>query len=450
MSGTSRPAARPAAAKANQPVASSASRRKPAAVREAEARSDALQKELDELKAKLAQQAANAARAPADDAMDAETAQPKVIETLHRPPGEAGSKKRGFKLQDAMGLAGKRTVYKDIQRGVKHNCNRVNLDASLDFAHQDVHKLAMVYKLGRQDFPYLTQKRFPIDWAQAELVKQYLRNVRKHEVKQGRMDTREERKKKRANAASAGGSSRLALKTATLPPRGRPGVRRFLEFSPPRARRLPPQATDCPCLHCYRKQPARAKPTQHLPSAVSSPSDLPISDRPSFRPSALLPPSALPPFQKPTQRLWHVPNSEPLVPSRSSRVFLASPRASLTSPSVFVTGTPAVLTCPFVFITARSLLPVRFRPLSRPPVLAFESTQQCFSVPSCLYPAPLVVSCPALPVSRPACPKIVSVARSSSATRSRPRACPQASSICTVYRRHAYVQVARTRLYIIL
>ncbi len=34
---------------------------------------------------------------------------------------------------------------------------------------------------------YLTRKRFPVDWAQAEILKQFIRNNRKHARKNGRL-----------------------------------------------------------------------------------------------------------------------------------------------------------------------------------------------------------------------------------------------------------------------
>lgn len=45
----------------------------------------------------------------------------------------------------------------------------------------------------RKKHPYLTRKRFPSDWACVELVKQYLRNKRKHDT----MNIRRERDRQR-------------------------------------------------------------------------------------------------------------------------------------------------------------------------------------------------------------------------------------------------------------
>ncbi|KAJ7055135.1 hypothetical protein C8F01DRAFT_1374038 [Mycena amicta] len=153
------------------------------------------------------------ARAPAGGELDT-TNENESIKSLVRPAGEAGSNRRGFNLQAAMGLIDDRKLYKDIQRHIRNNCKRVNIDGSIEFARQDVEKLGMIYKLGRKEFPYLTNKRFALDWAQADLVKQYLRNYRKVEVKAQRMPNRQERKRQREEGASAGPSKRARVATA--------------------------------------------------------------------------------------------------------------------------------------------------------------------------------------------------------------------------------------------
>ncbi|KAJ7812828.1 hypothetical protein B0H14DRAFT_3478593, partial [Mycena olivaceomarginata] len=43
------------------------------------------------------------------------------------------------------------------------------LDASMDFREQAPDKLSAVFKLMRKDHTYLTKKRFPLDWASAEM-----------------------------------------------------------------------------------------------------------------------------------------------------------------------------------------------------------------------------------------------------------------------------------------
>jgi hypothetical protein len=48
----------------------------------------------------------------------------------------------------------------------------------------------------RQTHPYMTKKRFPADWAAAEMLKQYMKNHRRHAVRNGRMESRAERRKR--------------------------------------------------------------------------------------------------------------------------------------------------------------------------------------------------------------------------------------------------------------
>ena len=51
----------------------------------------------------------------------------------------------------------------------------------------------------------MTKARFPQNWATAELVKQYMRNHRRYEVKKGRMMPR----RQRSAATSIGNTSQL-------------------------------------------------------------------------------------------------------------------------------------------------------------------------------------------------------------------------------------------------
>ncbi|KAK6988584.1 hypothetical protein R3P38DRAFT_3331926 [Favolaschia claudopus] len=118
------------------------------------------------------------------------------VEVLLRPRGEAGEK-RGFNLQESMGLDDNDELYGYIQRLVHHNVARANLDFTVDFRQQDPAKLAAVYKLTRKDVPYLSRCRFPLDWALAEMVKQYLRNKRRYAVKCSYIPNRATRKRQR-------------------------------------------------------------------------------------------------------------------------------------------------------------------------------------------------------------------------------------------------------------
>jgi hypothetical protein len=40
----------------------------------------------------------------------------------------------------------------------------------------------------------MTKQRFPADWSAAEILKQYMKNHRRHAVRNGRMESRAERK----------------------------------------------------------------------------------------------------------------------------------------------------------------------------------------------------------------------------------------------------------------
>lgn len=117
-----------------------------------------------------------------------------------------------------MGLEHDRETYDDILRAVHANVARANVDVTVDFRRQDPAKLASVYKLTRGQFEYLTRARFPLDWAVAEMTKQFLRNKRRYGVKTKRIPDRESRKR----AAEEGdpfilGSRKRHRATASIP-----------------------------------------------------------------------------------------------------------------------------------------------------------------------------------------------------------------------------------------
>ncbi|KAJ7607636.1 hypothetical protein DFH06DRAFT_1004209 [Mycena polygramma] len=156
---------------------------------------------LAELAAALAANTGRAARSSAPE----EDAEP--VQRIERPKGEAGDGKNGFNLQEKMGLAGDDEKYQAILVSIHTNVVRANVDITVDFRRQDPAKLATVYKLTRDAHkPFLSRERFPLDWSSAEMTKQFLRNRRKYDVRQGRLATREERK--RAAEQTAGGSSK--------------------------------------------------------------------------------------------------------------------------------------------------------------------------------------------------------------------------------------------------
>ncbi|KAI5823631.1 hypothetical protein K523DRAFT_366607 [Schizophyllum commune Tattone D] len=111
-------------------------------------------------------------------------AEPEVIVPIKRPPGQAGSRKRGYNLRDAMRLSGtkeSRRLYRQIINTVHRNCDRYGVDSfEASWKGQEPENLGKVFKAGWRKHPYLTPQRFPGNWAQAAIVKQFVSNQRKH------------------------------------------------------------------------------------------------------------------------------------------------------------------------------------------------------------------------------------------------------------------------------
>ncbi|KIM38668.1 hypothetical protein M413DRAFT_29912 [Hebeloma cylindrosporum] len=105
-----------------------------------------------------------------------------TVKQIIRPKGEAGSRRRGFILYDAMGLHKMENgpvMYDRMRDSVRKACIRVGLDLGGHYRHQDPEKLGQVFHLVRNTFPYLTTDRFPHNWAVAEMVKGYIAGTRK-------------------------------------------------------------------------------------------------------------------------------------------------------------------------------------------------------------------------------------------------------------------------------
>ncbi|KAJ7433125.1 hypothetical protein B0H11DRAFT_2122734 [Mycena galericulata] len=152
------------------------------------------QLEIARLKEQLAKaEAANKERA-ARGAAGSDSPEEDIV-PIQRPKGEAGDRKKGFCLIEAMGLEDKPEDFLDIQRAVHINVVRAHLDVKQDYRKQDPGKLAAAFKLTRKQFSYLNEKRFPMNWAIAEMVKQFLRNKRRYGVRRGTIPNREMRKR---------------------------------------------------------------------------------------------------------------------------------------------------------------------------------------------------------------------------------------------------------------
>ncbi|KAJ7936715.1 hypothetical protein B0H13DRAFT_2437581 [Mycena leptocephala] len=173
-----------------------------------------LEAELERVRAELAATKASINERAARGSAPGEDAEP--IQRLERPKGEAGDGKNGFNLQNAMGLEDDDEQYQAIMRSVHHNVVRANVDFTVDFRRQDPARLAAVYKLTRETHkPFLSRERFPLDWAIAEMTKQFLRNKRKHAVRRGYIGNREERKREREESAAEGSNKRRKTSTPT-------------------------------------------------------------------------------------------------------------------------------------------------------------------------------------------------------------------------------------------
>ncbi|KAF9472873.1 hypothetical protein BDN70DRAFT_937846 [Pholiota conissans] len=115
------------------------------------------------------------------------------ITPIPRPDGEAGSRKKGFNLVRAMGLKSRKGEYKIIRATVRKYVDAAMLNTGGHFKDQEAEKLGAIYKLARDQFPYLTRDRFPNDWATSEIVKGYLCYLRKEnakKVQQGEVEVR--------------------------------------------------------------------------------------------------------------------------------------------------------------------------------------------------------------------------------------------------------------------
>lgn len=154
---------------------------------------------------------------------------------LEKPKGEAGDSKRGFNLQDAMGLGDDEVEFRAIQvsalfrsgalvvlihfllaalrpqecRSHQPGCHpslsspgsgqagcRLQAGKSWRSSVCDV-DLADCGFQTRKDHPWVTERRFALNWAVAEMVKQYLRNKRRYGVRVGYIPDRETRKRQR-------------------------------------------------------------------------------------------------------------------------------------------------------------------------------------------------------------------------------------------------------------
>jgi hypothetical protein len=55
----------------------------------------------------------------------------------------------------------------------------------------------------------MNKERFPADWAAAEILKQYMKNYRRHAVRKGRMERRAQKKRNEQDMTEGGRGSTL-------------------------------------------------------------------------------------------------------------------------------------------------------------------------------------------------------------------------------------------------
>ncbi|TFK64567.1 hypothetical protein BDN72DRAFT_881412 [Pluteus cervinus] len=79
-----------------------------------------------------------------------------------------------------------KSEYNQIIDHIHKNVERAGLDLRQTYRQQDYARLSNLFRLTRAQHPVLSKERFPCDWPQAELVKQYLSNIRKGRARQER------------------------------------------------------------------------------------------------------------------------------------------------------------------------------------------------------------------------------------------------------------------------
>ncbi|KAJ8091125.1 hypothetical protein PM082_024606 [Marasmius tenuissimus] len=104
-----------------------------------------------------------------------------IIEVIHKPKGEAGSRQKGYNLQDAMRM----TDDKDLpgilgMSVVRLSAVRAGIKYHRSYRRQDLEVISNVCKLVVKNIPYLTKKRFPTYWPITEALKQHINNRRSY------------------------------------------------------------------------------------------------------------------------------------------------------------------------------------------------------------------------------------------------------------------------------
>ncbi|KIJ64979.1 hypothetical protein HYDPIDRAFT_111700 [Hydnomerulius pinastri MD-312] len=102
--------------------------------------------------------------------------------TIEKPKGQAGEK--GFNLMAEMMLEDDKPSYLAILRDVRDLCHAAQLDWTIDYRHQPPKDIGNIFDVAKKRHPYLV--RFRHNWATSEIIKQFLRNRRKHTARKSR------------------------------------------------------------------------------------------------------------------------------------------------------------------------------------------------------------------------------------------------------------------------
>ncbi|GJF00483.1 hypothetical protein PsYK624_167710 [Phanerochaete sordida] len=113
-------------------------------------------------------------------------AQDAAAGSVPKPKGTAGGGKKGFHLQEEMGLEGSLDgdrMYNMILATVRELAHAARLDLSRQYREVAAEDLSRIFSMARKIHPYLA--RFQNDWATAEILKQYLSSARRYGKRKG-------------------------------------------------------------------------------------------------------------------------------------------------------------------------------------------------------------------------------------------------------------------------
>ncbi|THU99034.1 hypothetical protein K435DRAFT_856004 [Dendrothele bispora CBS 962.96] len=103
-----------------------------------------------------------------------------AIEAIPKPKGEAGSKKNGYVLQEAVGLMDNDELYNNFLAFIRNNQARAGIQLNKTYKFQDLSAVHRLCRLTEKELPYFNEQRFPNFWPVTEALKQSLKNYNKN------------------------------------------------------------------------------------------------------------------------------------------------------------------------------------------------------------------------------------------------------------------------------